>query len=177
MKVKKQHVFIGLSLVIVTGGIAFLLVRIKLDQKFDPKTERLLGTLEPKFRKKVVKLLSKAKKEGIDLRVISAFRDCKEQNALYAQGRTTKGKIVTNARCGKSAHNYRIAVDVVEFKNGKPIWQNPKWERIGQIGESLGLEWGGRWKRIVDKPHFQDLGGRTIASLFKEHEGMGRLTG
>jgi len=131
--------------------------------------------LKPEFREKVKKLLTKAKKEGIELRVTSTYRDCDEQNELYAQGRTKPGKIVTNAICGKSAHNYKVAVDLVEFKNGKPIWENPNWERIGQLGESVGLEWGGRWKSFKDRPHFQDLGGKTVAMLFKEYKNTGKL--
>lgn len=61
-----------------------------------------------------------------------------------------------NARCGKSAHNYKVAVDVVEFKNGKPLWNNPRWEEIRALGESCELEWGGRWRSFKDRPHFQD---------------------
>lgn len=28
-------------------------------------------------------------------------------------------------------------------------------DRCGKIGEELGLEWGGSWKRFQDKPHLQ----------------------
>ena len=27
--------------------------------------------------------------------------------------------------------------------------------KVGAIGKSIGLEWGGDWKTPVDKPHFQ----------------------
>jgi peptidoglycan L-alanyl-D-glutamate endopeptidase CwlK len=27
--------------------------------------------------------------------------------------------------------------------------------KVGRIGQSIGLEWGGSWKSPVDKPHFQ----------------------
>ena len=176
MEIKKKHVYIGTAVgVVVLGAVGLYLARRKIYQHFDYKTDLLLLTLDPKFRKKVKQLLTKAKKEGIELRVTSAYRDCEEQNRLYAKGRTAPGKIVTNAKCGKSSHNYKKAVDVVEFKNGKPLWSNPNWNRIGEIGESVGLEWGGRWKSIVDKPHFQDLGGKTVASLYKEYQETGIL--
>ena len=28
-------------------------------------------------------------------------------------------------------------------------------QKVGALGKSIGLEWGGDWKSIVDKPHFQ----------------------
>ncbi|MFR3753371.1 MAG: M15 family metallopeptidase [Enterocloster sp.] len=36
-------------------------------------------------------------------------------------------------------------------------------QRVGAIGMSLGLEWGGNWKSIMDNPHFQlpDWGSST----------------
>ena len=176
MEVKKKHVYIGAAVgVVVLGAIGLYLARKSIYKHFDYKTDLLLLTLEPKFRRKVKRMLAKAKREGIELRVISAYRDCEEQNKLYAQGRSTPGKIVTNAKCGKSSHNYKRAVDVVEFRNGVPIWESLNWNRIGEIGESVGLEWGGRWKSFKDRPHFQDLGGRTVASLYKEYQETGKL--
>lgn len=175
MEIKKKYVYLGIPIALVAIGAGIYFSREKIYKHFDYKTDLLLLSLEPKFRKKIQQLLSRAKNQGMELRVISAHRDCAEQNRLYAQGRTSPGRIVTNARCGKSSHNYKRAVDVVEFKNGKPLWKNPNWEKIGQMGEALGLEWGGRWRSIKDKPHFQDLGGKTIASLYREYQRTGKL--
>ncbi len=175
MEVKKSYVYLGIATTVMALGIGIILVRKKIYRHFDYKTDYLLLSLDPKFRKKVKKLLSNAQKEGIELRVISAYRNCEHQNDLYAKGRTAPGNIVTNAKCGKSAHNYKLAVDVVEFKNGKPLWTNPNWDRIGQLGMKVGLEWGGNWKSFKDNPHFQDLAGRTIASLYNEYKETGNL--
>lgn len=38
-------------------------------------------------------------------------------------------------------------------------------EDIGKIGEALGLEWGGGWKKIIDRPHFQYLAGYAISDF------------
>lgn len=175
MKGNKLNIYIGIATGLVGVGVALFLTRKKIYKHFDYKTNVLLMTLDPKFRKKVQKFLTNASKKGIELRVISANRNCSEQNKLYAQGRTLPGKKVTNAVCGKSSHNYRKAVDVVEFKNGKPLWKNSNWEKIGRLGEKEGLEWGGRWKSIVDKPHFQDLGGKKIATLYAQYKRTGKL--
>lgn len=62
-------------------------------------------------------------KHGIKLRVAQATRTIAQQNALYAQGRTAPGRIVTNAKGGESYHNYGLAIDVIEIKNGKTNWK------------------------------------------------------
>jgi hypothetical protein len=102
---------------------------------------------------------------GLHLAVTQGLRTMKEQAALYAQGRTTPGPIVTNAPPGSSWHNFGLAFDVALIQDGKLSWPNDEnlWLRIGLIGEAHGLEWGGRWKTIVDRPHFQRVQGLTLA--------------
>ena len=46
---------------------------------------------------------------------------------------------------------------------------------IGQLGEQAGLEWGGRWRRFQDRPHFQDLQGQSIAELYRRYLRAGKL--
>jgi len=46
-------------------------------------------------------------------------------------------------------------VDVCEYMNGQPKWDSEHWQEIGTIGKKHGLVWGGDWKRLVDRPHFQ----------------------
>ena len=114
-------------------------------------------------------MIAACEAEGIDLLVTSTYRDNASQDALYAQGRTAPGRIVTNARSGQSYHNYRCAVDVVPIRNGKAIWdvKDPVWQRIGTLGKAAGLEWAGDWKRFKEFPHFQYTGGLTLAQLQK----------
>lgn len=119
---------------------------------------------------------------GIDLIVTCTVRDAEAQDALYAQGRTQPGRIVTNARGGESFHQYKVALDVVPMRYGKPVWgtagngidNDPYddeiddlelWQRLGLIGESCDLEWAGRWKRFRELPHFQFTGGLTIGDF------------
>ena len=111
--------------------------------------------LHPVLYSKVDSMITEAKKQGIDLRIISGYRSPEHQKRLYAQGRTSKGHIVTNAPPGFSFHNYGFAVDVCEFVNGKPHWNSSNWNLVGELGKEQGLVWGGDWKTLVDKPHFQ----------------------
>ena len=128
---------------------------------------RKLEDLLPQVRSRVEAFIKAADDEGIDLLVTSTYRDNASQEALYAQGRTTPGKVVTNARAGQSFHNYRCAVDVVPIRNGKPVWdsKDPVWQAVSRLGKAAGLEWAGDWKRFREFPHFQYTGGLTLAQL------------
>lgn len=47
--------------------------------------------------------------------------------------------------------------------NGKPQWNdNNGFIRIGAAAAKQGLDWGGSWKKFIDKPHVQ-IPGPTIA--------------
>lgn len=102
-------------------------------------------------------VIKDARREGMDLRVTNGFRSVAEQDALYAQGRTRRGNIVTNARGGSSWHNYGLAVDIAfNNANGQPSWPDDgNWTRYGQIAVNHGLEWGGNWHGIQDRPHIE----------------------
>ena len=128
---------------------------------------RSLDELLPEVKAKVEQFISLCKDAGIELLVTSTYRDNESQDALYDQGRTTQGKIVTNAKGGDSFHNYRCAVDVVPLVCGKPDWEgsHPVWQDIGRIGKESGLEWAGEWKTFKELAHFQYTGGLTIAQL------------
>ena len=128
---------------------------------------RSLDDLLPPVRQRVDRFLASAKAQGIDLLVTSTYRDNASQEALYAQGRTAPGRIVTNARAGQSFHNHRCAVDVVPIRNGKPVWdaKDAVWQTVGRLGKEAGLEWAGDWKRFREMAHFQYTGGLTLAQL------------
>lgn len=128
---------------------------------------RDLDELLPEVKKRVQRFITTCKFEGVDLLVTSTYRDNESQDALYAQGRTLPGKIVTNAKAGQSFHNYRCAVDVVPLVAGKPRWdaKDPIWQKVGRLGKAAGLEWAGDWKRFREFAHFQYTGGLTLAQL------------
>jgi peptidoglycan L-alanyl-D-glutamate endopeptidase CwlK len=119
--------------------------------------------------------------------IVCTWRDPREQDCLYLQGRgnlltvnvkraliglpaiaAAENKIRTNAIPGQSLHEYRCAYDMLAFENGKLIasGDHPAYQRIGELGKSVGLEWSGRWKgKIREAAHFQYLGGLTMDEL------------
>jgi peptidoglycan L-alanyl-D-glutamate endopeptidase CwlK len=128
---------------------------LESDEKVDDRSERVIATLLPKVQPYARALVRKAAAAGITIKVISGLRTYKEQDDLFAQGRTKPGRKVTNASAGHSNHNFGIAFDIGVFDGSKYIEESEDYATVGQIGKDLGLEWGGDWKTIQDEPHFQ----------------------
>ena len=132
------------------------------------KNSRDLDDLIPEARSRAANFVQQCKAAGIDVLITSTYRDAESQNAIYAQGRTTPGKIVTNAKAGQSWHNYRCAFDFVPVVNGKAQWNDlATFTKCGEIAEHCGLEWAGRWKKFKELAHCQYTGGKTLADLQK----------
>lgn len=120
--------------------------------------------LDPEFAGKLVLFEKKLAQNGIKVVLTAGYRSIEEQNGLYAKGRTKPGKKVTNARGGDSWHNYGLAADYAFVINGKVTWNGP-WDVFGRIAHECGLEWGGAFKTIVDRPHVQWTRGKTLAQM------------
>ena len=130
----------------------------------DSRSEKNIATLVPSARIKAREWLLKCLDAGINVKIIAGNRTYQEQAALYAQGRTAPGSKVSNARPGYSWHNFAVAWDFVVFDaSGQPQWDSPLMKKCGEIAESLGLEWGGRWTSFQDIPHIQIKTGYTLA--------------
>lgn len=144
--------------------------------RMNAASEARLAEVNPQLANRIRSMAADLKAQGINVMVVSGYRSFAEQNALYAQGRTKPGNIVTNAKGGQSLHNYGLAVDVVPIgANGQPNWNVPNstWQKIGAAGKKQGLEWGGDWKSFVDRPHFQMTAGRSISSLLSQYNSNG----
>lgn len=115
---------------------------------------RDINQLHEPVRKRAEKLIAECAKVGIPIIITQTYRTHKYQDELYARGRTTKGKIVTNAKSGTSMHEFRVAFDVCINKKGH-AYDVDLLKKVGKIGESLGLTWGGSWREFKDMPHFE----------------------
>jgi peptidoglycan L-alanyl-D-glutamate endopeptidase CwlK len=125
---------------------------------------RNLSDLHPKVKTLCEQFISSCAKQNIDVIITSTYRDAECQTTLYNQGRTTPGKIVTNAKAGQSFHNWRVAFDFCPIVNGKCQWDNKAlFTTCGIIAEELGLEWAGRWSgKMKETAHCQYTGGLTL---------------
>jgi peptidoglycan L-alanyl-D-glutamate endopeptidase CwlK len=90
--------------------------------------------------------------------IVQGNRTQAEQDALYAQGRTKRGNIVTWTR--NSKHIGGNAVDFAALVNGKVSWNDKLYPSIAnafkEAAQQLktGIEWGGDWK-TKDWGHIQ----------------------
>jgi peptidoglycan L-alanyl-D-glutamate endopeptidase CwlK len=113
--------------------------------------ERLAEVL-PEMQGKANQIISIAASFGYSLLVTQGFRSIAQQNALYAQGRTRPGKIVTNAKGGQSLHNFGKAVDFAFInKAGEVDWNITLYKRLGAWAQTAGA----KWKRFKDYPHVE----------------------
>ena len=127
---------------------------------------RNVSQLHPELQKKVEQLKILCQQNGITIGISECVRTVAEQDVLYAKGRTMPGKIVTKAKGNtySSMHQWGVAFDFYlkmdvdgdgsvsddAFNNSTELFN-----KVGKIGQSIGLEWGGAWKSMKDLPHFQ----------------------
>lgn len=127
--------------------------------------------LQPPFAAKVLCGLATLAHNNVDVVVpdTGGKRSDATQIALYAQGRTNPGDIVTN--CDgvntKSKHQLGLAVDIVPAgANGEPIWppeSDSRWKVIHDAMVAEGLESGQDWPALypgssADFPHYEMKG-------------------
>ena len=139
---------------------------------FDSRSERNILTLSLKAQLESRLFLGRVIDSGIDARIISGTRTYAEQNALFRQGRFgNPGPIVTKARGGFSNHNFGIAWDIGIFTaSGGYLPEGVEYDGAAESGISPQIEWGGNWKTIVDKPHYQLRLGITVSALRAQFE-------
>ncbi|MCZ1265642.1 MULTISPECIES: M15 family metallopeptidase [Paenibacillus] len=120
-------------------------------------------------------LVRKAARRGIEIVITHDFRSINEQDALYNQGRSLSGNIVTNAKGGESYHNYGLAIDfALRTPEGDVVWDmerddngngKPDWLEVVELAKELGFTWGGDWDNFPDYPHLQMDFGLSINDL------------
>lgn len=108
------------------------------------------------MQKLCVAFVAECAKQGLNVGISQTWRSKTEQDALYAQGRTRSGSIVTNCRYPYSPHNWGVAFDIYRNDGKGAYYDKDGWFRkCGQVGKKLGLFWGGDFRSFVDQPHFE----------------------
>lgn len=123
---------------------------------------RSLDDLAAPVKSAALAMLARCRAAGLEVLIYCTLRSNDEQAALYAQGRTKPGPVLTNAGPGRSMHNpdgqgRAWAFDAVPLVNGKAAWDDAAMvTKMGEIGEACGLEWAGRWRGpLRERVHFQ----------------------
>lgn len=119
----------------------------------------------------LIAIMKEAVKDSpIDFTITDGVRTTEMQKALYAKGRTVHGGIVTNADGVRNKSNHQVksdgyghAVDLYPYVNGM-VDYNDKANRLAIISAHIlatakcmgfNLVWGGNFKSILDRPHFE----------------------
>lgn len=140
--------------------------------------------IQPKFLASCEELIKACKARGVEYWAISGYRDPKEQEALYAIGRTTEltRKPVTNAKPYTSAHNYGLAIDFAldkdQTKAGlQPSWEIKDYEVLAEEARKLGLMPGMDFKTFKEGPHVQVKLRHKFSELetILKKEGLGEI--
>ena len=135
----------------------------------DQKSIDRLLLLHPKAREPFTTFITNAENDlGVVLRIAQGMRTFPEQQAIYDQGRTTPGKIVSNAKPGSSFHNYGLAIDLVQIINGVANWDFDYKQLIGYMPP--GVKWGGSFRTFKDLPHFEMGFGLTWRQLLEKYD-------
>lgn len=112
--------------------------------------------LHPELQIIAAEFEKRCKASGLNVLITETYRSKQEQDAIYAQGRTTPGNIVSNAKYPLSPHCWGVAFDFCRNVRGSEYDDSDGFFRkCGEIGKSLGLFWGGDFKSFVDKPHLE----------------------
>lgn len=146
---------------------------LTLEQVRNRSASRLVG-LHPVVLSGAQALIDLSYAAGVPIVITQGLRTIAEQDALYAQGRTRPGSIVTNAKGGYSNHNFGVAIDfALLLPDGKNVsWDTlrdgdkdslPDWSEVVDIAKSLGFAWGGDWRSFKDMPHFELTFGLTTS--------------
>lgn len=135
-------------------------------KNFSARSLRNLKGIHPDL----VKVMTEAIKDSpVDFTITDGIRTVSEQAALYAQGRTKPGKVVTHVDGINKKSNHQIkadgygyAVDLYPFKNGSVQVNDADGLKviavhIKSVAKKLNInvEWGGDWISFKDFPHFE----------------------
>ncbi len=123
-----------------------------------------LDGLHPDLLARIGHVLEAMRVLGFPMRVVQGFRTVEAQQALYAQGRTAPGDIVTKADGVFVKSNHQAGSDGLgravdcAFTTGEPFGETQPWAAYGACCEAVGLVWGGGTKHgwhAQDRPHAQ----------------------
>lgn len=176
MKRYRKDITLWIFIILFLVILFFLYNQSTTDRYVDQGEDAPLPeNLDPVVTEKTEKLIDQAEEKNIDVVITDTVRSNEEQNALYKQGRSEDGSIVTYAQGGESYHNYGLAVDyALRDDNDNITWDihydgnnngESDWFEVADMAKELGFEWGGDWNNFKDYPHLQMDFGLSIDQL------------
>jgi peptidoglycan L-alanyl-D-glutamate endopeptidase CwlK len=127
--------------------LAFATSEVELVRPMLVDASRNWGLLHADFSQRLLLAFKIMKeKHGYEMALLEGYRSPARQDML-----ARAGSQVTNARAFQSWHQYGLAADCAFWRDGKLVisekdpWAMRGYQLYGEVAESLGLTWGGRW--------------------------------
>ena len=127
-----------------------------------------VAQLKPEFRERLQRVMVRMKQEfGHEVTVVETVRSQVRQDALFAQGRTVPGPVVTWTRNSKHAQGQ--AADLMV----DGAWQNPAgYAHLAQVARQEGLRTlGARDPGHVELPADASVSAETLGTLLSDLQG------
>ena len=126
---------------------------------------RDIDLLRPDVAYNCRKMIEIAKKDGWPVLVTGTVRDEEYQRYVYNKG------TANTPYPSFHADHAGLAFDICKNVKGEEYSDNAFWNYCAKLGKKMGFTWGGDWKSIVDKPHFQwDEHGKYTSSMIRAHK-------
>jgi peptidoglycan L-alanyl-D-glutamate endopeptidase CwlK len=130
--------------------LVFTTAEVEQERPMTASASRDWGLMNPQYMQRLLMAFKIMKEQhGYDMAILEGYRSPERQNLLAKMGSS-----VTNAAAFQSWHQYGLAADCAFLRNGKIVvtekdpWAMRGYQLYGEVAESLGLTWGGRWKMM-----------------------------
>lgn len=130
----------------------------------DAISQTRIGGAAPVFVSRAMQLDKILTAQGITFRWTDVDRSFAQQDTDYKIGRDPSGKIIgttiTNAKAGRSWHQYSACGDGCPMVAGVPDWdvKGPNWQKIYAVLPTVGFRSGRDFKSIKgDNDHIQPI--------------------
>ena len=130
--------------------LAFTTAEVTLVRPMLDSANRNWQLLDADFSQRLLVVFRIMKeRHGYDMAILEGYRSPERQNALAAAG-----PAVTNARAFQSYHQFGLAADCAFLRDGRLVisekdpWAMRGYQLYGEVAQSVGLTWGGRWKMM-----------------------------
>lgn len=130
---------------------------VEIERPLLAGASREWAALDADFRQRLLLVFRTMRDQhGYDLALLEGYRSPERQELLRARGTQT-----TLAGANQSYHQFGLAADCAFYRDGKLVisekdpWARRGYDLYGQVAESVGLHWGGRWRSLVDLGHVE----------------------
>ena len=130
--------------------MVFATLEVQQERPMLVSASRDWALMNPAFAQQLLKVFKIMKEQhGYDMAILEGYRSPERQDKLAGMGSS-----VTNAAAWQSWHQYGLAADCAFLRNGKIViserdpWAMRGYQLYGEVAESVGLTWGGRWKMM-----------------------------